>query len=136
MAEKLFCRIAFSSLVTGCWIHETASNLVPLITDFNLGKKPAGAKSGEWGAWDNTRILVSPETGYSACALSCRRYQDHIHDTDAMHSSDQSLHRDAVNIVSHASFAFSRSELSVSLDSTILHSDVLFVNRTRTSIAR
>jgi hypothetical protein len=37
--ENASARIAFSSLVTVCWIDETASNLVPLIAIFNLGNK-------------------------------------------------------------------------------------------------
>jgi hypothetical protein len=37
--EKASSCIAFSSVVTVCWIDETASNLVPFIIIFNLGDK-------------------------------------------------------------------------------------------------
>jgi hypothetical protein len=37
--ENASSRITFGFLVTVCWIDETASNLVPFVSVFNLGNK-------------------------------------------------------------------------------------------------
>jgi hypothetical protein len=46
--ENASSRIAFSFLVTVCWIDEAASNLVAIFNSGNR-KKSAGAKSGGVG---------------------------------------------------------------------------------------
>jgi hypothetical protein len=62
--RKRLSRIAFSSLVTVCWIDETASNLVYFIAIFNLGnKRNQPALSVGSGVDGITRgSLVSPKT--------------------------------------------------------------------------
>jgi hypothetical protein len=65
MPEKtLLPRIAFSSLITVCWIDETASNLVPFIVIFNFGNKKDQQALNQGSRVDGiTRgSLVSPKT--------------------------------------------------------------------------
>jgi hypothetical protein len=46
--EHASSHIALCSVITVCWIYETASNHIPFIAVFNLGnEKSVGAKPGE-----------------------------------------------------------------------------------------
>jgi hypothetical protein len=62
--ENASSHIAFSSLITVCWIDETASNLIPFIAIFNLGNKKGQPELNQASRVDGITLgsLVSPKT--------------------------------------------------------------------------
>jgi hypothetical protein len=71
--ENASSHISFSSLITVCWIDETASNLVPFIAVFNLGNKKSQSAISQGSRVDGISrgSLVSQKLGENARRM-CR----------------------------------------------------------------